>query len=86
MSHAKLKIWQKKSKIWPKSSKISKINIGFCDNSIEKSLVFILKYTVCKFCGCTTVFQGNEDILNLEKKNEKASKEEMAILNLQKIL
>ena len=39
----------------------------FCDNSIDISLVFILKYIACKFYGCTTVF-GNEYILNLKKK------------------
>ena len=39
---------------WPKSFKINKIiNVGFCDNSIHRSLVLILNCIVYKLYGCT---------------------------------
>ena len=47
----------KKSKILPKSSQINKIRVGFCDNSIDRSLVLVLKHVVCKFYGCASVFK-----------------------------
>ena len=40
-----------KSKDLPKSS-----NVGFCDNSFDKSWVLILKLTVCEFYDCRTLF------------------------------
>ena len=39
-----LQINPRKPQIW---SKINKINVGFCDNAINRSLVSILKYIVC---------------------------------------
>ena len=47
-----------KSKIWPKSLQINKIiNVGFCGNSIDRSLVLVLKYLVYKLRSCTSVFK-----------------------------
>ena len=37
----------------------------FCDNSINRSLVLVLKYSFCKFCICTSVFK---EIMILWKK------------------
>ena len=57
-----------KAQIWPKFENYQKLtNVGFCDNFFDRSLVLILKYTVCEFYGCTIFFKGNKDILNLKK-------------------
>jgi hypothetical protein len=45
-----------KHQIWPKIKKIDNINVGFCVNSFDKSLVVSLKYTVCEFYDCQTLF------------------------------
>ena len=45
-----------KPQIWSKI-KINKINVGFSDNSFDKSLVLILKYIVYEFYGRTTLFE-----------------------------
>ena len=46
-----------KLKILSKSSKINKYWLFFSfDNFFDKSLVLILKYTVCKFYDCRTLF------------------------------
>ena len=56
ISLEKPQIWQKKNrKFCPNHQKST--NIGFCDNSFDRSLVLILKYTVCQFYDCTTVFE-----------------------------
>ena len=47
----------KKSTNLSKLSNINKINVDFYDNFFNKSLVLILKYTVCKVYSCTTVFK-----------------------------
>ena len=45
--------------------------LGFCDNFIDRSLVLILKYTVCEFYDCNDSFWRNENILNSNKKKKK---------------
>ena len=64
-----------KKPIWQKIEYISKIiqnqqsYVEFSDNSIDGSLVLILKCTtVCEFYGCTTVLEGIQDFLNLQTK------------------
>ena len=55
LSHGKLKIWKKNRKFWQNYQKPT--NVGFCDNSFNRSLDLILKYIVCNFHGCTTVLR-----------------------------
>ena len=45
--------FSQKSNFLPKSSKST--NVGFCANSFDKSLVLILKYTVCEFYDCRNI-------------------------------
>ena len=40
----------------------------FCDDSIIRSLVVILKYVVCHFYDCVTLFDEMTNILNSKKK------------------
>ena len=47
----------------PKLSKINKINVGFCDNCIDRSLALVLKYIVCELYDFTTIFKGMRIIL-----------------------
>ena len=69
MRLGKLQILPKNHKFCQNHQKLT--NVGFCDNSFNKSLVLILKYTVCTFYDCMTVFEKNKTILNLKEKNGK---------------
>ena len=57
-------------------------NIGFCDNSFNKSLVLILKYTVCKCYDGVRLLLRKWDNFEFEKKkgNEAAKKKKWTIL------
>jgi len=55
MNLKKTQIWQKIENVAEYYQKLT--NVGFCDNSIDKSLVLILKYIVYEFYGCTSVFK-----------------------------
>ena len=66
-----------KLQIWPKIKKICQnhqksTNISFCDNSFDRCLVLILKYTYfCKFYDCPTIVYDTAIFWIWKKQNGK---------------